>query len=579
MWVYGDAEYQTSPALIMSRIDALLVDLPRRPAGIARHGGLVNAFILASELMQGVADADFAVRGRDGPSKAQDATMGLLVALADAVVQSWRSGCHAPNVPPELTGRQLMGAELPPRIIVRRAEGYAFYGLYPEAYTAAALASGLGPDTRVIGIRSIGCGLAAIVASALGAAPPVTVRPIGDPFRRELRTSPEFDERIRRNADAAFAIVDEGPGLSGSSFAAVADWLAECGVAKGQIHFFPGHGGEPGVKASAAVHARWAATPRHVRSMDEILLEVGDKRLEQWVADLLGPLDGPLKDISGGTWRALRCSNEANWPAADRRLERRKLLARTGGELFLVKFTGLGEDGARKFDLARQLSRAGFTPEPIGLRHGFLIERWVDADPLGAREFGRDRLAGRIGEYLAFRARCLAVPAGGASPSTLARMARHNIALAFGADLGSAVGALLEYADELDPAVNRIHTDGRLQACEWLVTRDGDILKTDALDHATSHDLVGCQDIAWDIAGAIAEFNLDERRQADLCAGVERQSGTRIDRRLLKLMLPCYLGFQTGLWSMALEGADEAERRRIEALLQGYRQALERIVR
>jgi hypothetical protein len=35
-------------------------------------------------------------------------------------------------------------------------------------------------------------------------------------------------------------------------------------------------------------------------------------------------------------------------------------------------------------------------------------------------------------------------------------------------------------------------------------TRDLDrLLKTDALDYHAGHDPIGCQDIAWDIAGAI----------------------------------------------------------------------------
>ena len=60
---------------------------------------------------------------------------------------------------------------------VKAMEGSSFYALYPESYWVAAKKSGLPADTRVIGIRSIGLGLAAVVAAGLGAAAPVTVRP------------------------------------------------------------------------------------------------------------------------------------------------------------------------------------------------------------------------------------------------------------------------------------------------------------------------------------------------------------------------------------------------------------------
>src|SRR5207253_11092270 len=111
----------------------------------------------------------------------------------------------------------LAGEVRPERVEIRRPEGYAFYALYPEAYSAAASAlDGVGP-IKVVGIRSIGTGLAAMVAARLGGELPVTVRPVGDPFRRELSISAELAAALLDDAHASFAIVDEGPGLSGSS--------------------------------------------------------------------------------------------------------------------------------------------------------------------------------------------------------------------------------------------------------------------------------------------------------------------------------------------------------------------------
>ena len=105
-------------------------------------------------------------------------------------------------------------------IIHDRPEGYSFYALYPEAYLEAASALA-GTPVHAIGIRSIGLGLAALIAAACDGAMPISVRPVGHPFQRELRLSPALQRRLLEGApDTVYAIADEGPGLSGSSFSA-----------------------------------------------------------------------------------------------------------------------------------------------------------------------------------------------------------------------------------------------------------------------------------------------------------------------------------------------------------------------
>ena len=52
--------------------------------------------------------------------------------------------------------------------------------------------------------------------------------------------------------------------------------------------------------------------------------------------------------------------------------------------------------------------------------------------------------------------------------------------------------------------------DGRLQPWEWIVTRQGVLLKTDASSHGDDHFLPGPTDIAWDLAGVIVDWDLDE---------------------------------------------------------------------
>src|SRR5581483_1173657 len=92
--------------------------------------------------------------------------------------------------------------------------------------------------------RSIGTSLSALVAATLKAAgwqtERFTVRPAGPPFARTVAL-PSAPVPNARHA----LIVDEGPGMSGSSLAAVAQALVESGFKPERISFLPGHDREP----------------------------------------------------------------------------------------------------------------------------------------------------------------------------------------------------------------------------------------------------------------------------------------------------------------------------------------------
>jgi hypothetical protein len=569
MLVYGDAERLVGTGDRIAAVAQALDAVAERPAGLDRHAALVSAFLAAAELVQGVADAECEARGRDAPSEAEAAGMAALVALAREIDRSWSGGFAAEGAVSPAIAAGLGACRHGAPIRVKAAEGHAFYALYPETYLEAARRSGLGRTTRVIGIRSIGTGLSALVAAALGAPLPVTVRPRGHPFRREIVADPALAAAALGSPDAAIAVVDEGPGLSGSSFGAVADWLEGAGIRRERLHFFPSHDGDPGPHASPRHRASWRAARRFVVGMDALILAEpsGPHRLHAWVAGLVGSLEGPLQDISGGAWRALGGRDPSGWPAADVQQERRKFLARARGKTFLVKFAGLGEAGPRKLGLARRLSEAGFTPPIVGLRHGFLVERWIE----GARTLrdalpDRDRLVERLGAYLAFRAG--AFPAAGLPGATLAelrRMAVHNAGEALGGAAAQAVDRRLAGIERLEPGLSRVVTDNRLQAHEWLLLPDGRMLKTDAVDHSAAHDLVGCQDIAWDVAGAVHEFGLSAAETDRLGAIIEGQGGVAVDRRLLAALTLCYPAFRIGACTMAAQAIGGEEAGRLEA--------------
>lgn len=182
-------------------------------------------------------------------------------------------------------------------------EGYAFYCLYPEQYFHAALEWMNGRAGRdralVVGIRSIGTSLSALVKATLDgggfAAERITVRPTGHPFERAVSLPKPL------HAFSAALVVDGGPGLSGSSMAAVAKALKSAGVS--DITFLPGHAGSPGAAASEVTRRIWRETPRLGRPM------IGNSwhesslynALKSHTERLLGARVTEAVDVSGGS--------------------------------------------------------------------------------------------------------------------------------------------------------------------------------------------------------------------------------------------------------------------------------------
>jgi hypothetical protein len=569
MLVFGDVarweEAQEMAAEIAHRFDDWLAASP----GMKRHQQLAGAFIRTGELVQAVVDSEFAESKCDETTERRHIGEALLVRLARAVAASWDSD-----------GREVVPVDwLDPlrtladagRLETKRAEGYAFYALYPEAYLAAAREAGLGADTTVIGIRSIGAGLAAVVAAGLGVGRIHTVRPVGHPFARRVEIGPDLAANILAGR-GDFAIVDEGPGLSGSSFNCVADWLVQHGVDDSRIHFFPSHAGDLGSHASSEHWERWTRARKHVLSFEQVILNPAKhhQRLKHWIASAVGPLEGPLVDLSGGAWRERWCGSEQIWPPADPAMEKRKFLARAGGKAWLAKFVGLGASGEEKHLLAQHLAEAGFAPEPRGLCHGFLIMPWVERDANSSAGPPLERVA----DYLARRA-SLPVSVPGASTGALFEMALHNLGEALGKGAADKIGSVLRNPERFTPIY--CATDNRMHEWEW-VQADGTWLKLDGLDHHAAHDLIGCQDIAWDLAGAKVELGLAEQQGQELTASLEQRIGRTIPPDYLRAMELCYIAFQIGLWTMAQSRNGEVERQRIKALLRRYEDRAARLL-
>jgi hypothetical protein len=550
MIVYGDLRREAPTAALLEELRAGCRAL-EGAAAEERPDAATRLLIDSGTIAQGALDAAFAIRGADDWGELEEVCGRLLLAAGNLLFSkepgrpdfsSFRESLH-----------RLGGLPLPGSLTVNTPEGYAFYALDPELYARAAREVA-GATWVVIGLRSIGTGLAGVVAAALGAIhPAVTLRPVGHPFRREVRVAPRLERMLLARTDARFAVVDEGPGLSGSSFGAVADWLEDRGVAPERVAFFPGHRGDLGPQGAARHRDRWRHATRHVADFDQFFAE-GEGWFEPGVPNAaLG-----AEDLAGGRWRARLYASEGEWPPANPAQERRKYLYEAGGRKWLAKFAGYGRMGEAKLALARRLSDARFIPPLRELRRGFLVGEWVEARPLvSVSDFDRCALVVRFAEYLDFRAR--EFPAGpsapGADAEALFQMARVNVAERFGDEMAVRFDSWRDRLPEVARRVRRAVTDNRMHAWVWLLLPDGRILKADALDHHAAHDCIGAQDIAWDVVGAVVEWNLSPAEQERL----ERRLEPRPDPLVTDFYRLCYPAFQMGYYAMAADAQpDEA---------------------
>lgn len=450
-----------------------------------------------------------------------DPTSRLIAAGEAAQALADAAGSHFP----ELDALLLHGdtSNLPEAIEVKEPEGYAFYAVYPELYASAAAAvRHLAASWTVVGIRSIGTSLGAAVAAALPDARFVTVRPAGHPFARELHPSP-YEEHVLLQPAGAYAIVDEGPGLSGSSFASVVTWLERRGVSRDRIVLFPSHAGAPGTMASDETRTLWDSVRKSVVDFEELHLFDGEREV--------------VRAVSGG---------------------RRKYLLADGS---LAKFNGLGQRGDEMYGRACELAAAGFAPPVTGRHRGFILTRWIEQNGAAGLRPPLETVA----RYLAFRNDEWPAARGGASAQQLAEMAHFNAGI-----------DVWEHVAEVEECARRVVTDNKMHAWEWIAAPDGAILKCDGVDHHAGHDLIGCQDLAWDLAGATVELDLDA---AQLMRAVGAMTGRRWSARVLHFYTVCYLAFWYGFHTLAgdaAEAARYARRLRVCAATPGTSGALRR---
>jgi hypothetical protein len=529
LWVFRDGKRRVAAEQLKSTVTAAL----QAPLACACDEQALAALLRAGELECAVAD--------------EDATAAKpFASLTDALAQVVVGGRPGPDF--QATRAAAFSIPVPEQLTVSTPEGFAYYALQPISYAKVLdQLPELSNRIFVIGIRSIGSTLSAVTAAAARVrgihAERMTVRPNGHPYDRQFQFSPEQQIAIQAAvpAGADFLIVDEGPGLSGSSFLCVAEGLEQMGADRQKITLVCSHQIDPYSLCARDAAERW----RRFRSV------------------VVGPHRPAILDssrfVGGGYWRACSYPDELLWPASWTNLERSKYLLSVDGSPQLLKFGGLGHYGERVFQIEEQIAQAGFGVCPSLAEGGFFSYPWIAGRPMQAIDLSHHVLR-RLADYCAFRQKCFATEA--AELGQLPEMVEHNLSEL---EIDAAVELELRY-----PVI----ADGRMQPHEWILANSGEMLKTDSGSHGNDHFFPGPTDIAWDLAGAIVEWRMDAAQTAEFLELYQRASGDDPAGRI-ENFIRAYGVFRWAFCRMAAGAmAGTAEQLRLDAAAESYAAAL-----
>ncbi|HEX3322178.1 MAG TPA: hypothetical protein VHR84_15840 [Terriglobales bacterium] len=431
-------------------------------------------------------------------------------------------------------------------IAVSRPEGFSYYGLHPDSFAQCTYPSA--KTFAIVGIRSVGVILSAITSAVLTArgqkAERITVRPIGDPYDRTVKLSDSESKWVisQTGAEAHFLVVDEGPGLSGSSFLSVGDALTGLGASPDRITFVGTRVADPTTLCARDAAVRW-------------------HRFGWQKAPDFFQCPPNAEFIGEGKWRSRLLPASTEWPASWLNMERTKFLCHDGREF--LKFDGLGRYGRAVLQRNRLIHDNGFGVPLLDNCDGVSTYERIVGSPLSAADLNSDCLQ-QLAKYCAFRSCSFAAPTQ--SATLLAEMTRHNVREELGIELELSVNDL----DSDQPVI----TDGKMQPWEWLRDGVGRFIKTDAGTHGDDHFYPGPTDIAWDLAGTIVEWNLDEK-SAGIFLEQFRRNGGRTDAARLHSFLVAYCAFRVGYCRMAAAALqDPVEQIRFAKAANFYRNRL-----
>ena len=545
MIVYGSPQYTVSTGAAL----AVVRRLAQRAATELQADRTRHLLVALGALAQGIADAPDAA-----PATVECLHEALLLVGGALYHPQQPADQAAPAARAQLNTvvvaiQQLAALPLPAQVTIYQPEGFAFYGLYPEQYFQAVADSPLGQHRAqaqilVLGIRSIGTAVAGAVGGALAAhGAPVrvtSVRPTGHPFARELTLDAELKRQISGGLFSAYAVVDEGPGLSGSSFAAVGQALLSAGVAGEAIYFFPAHGHGPGSVTNPTVRAVWDTVRVCPPPASDLPFSLPD-----WPSAWRGPRL-PLAHAPG--WGAVPPFERPVW-----------VLAATADRVAtLLSFAGLGGYGDTAQQRATATVRAGYAPPISGWSHGWLATPWPERPPLTPCAFNAAALQ-QLAQYIAQAMVIYSEP--GTAEATLGpllEMLYWNTWEALGEP---AAAVTRRYAE---PAWRAVLADAPLiepppglRPDEWHLAADGSLQLALPLGRLHGHPLPAHADPAWALAAVTANFALDGVAVATFDAAYVAAGGVvpaPARRRFYRL---AYAAFQAGRSKLEAEGGGD----------------------
>jgi hypothetical protein len=528
LWIFREGRREVSgPAMVRNIMGRL-----------KSANALLDCLIQAGELEAALADLN---------APGASATARLTDALA---VRLCTGETNRGVDPAQLAGK----IEAPETISISPPEGFTYYALHPLDFARVADRIPDRPAAcAVIGVRSIGTTLSAVTTAALHmrgrAATRITVRPSGHPYARNAEFSPEQERWIaeRLSQSAQFLVVDEGPGRSGSTFLSVAEALGRLGVPRECITIVGSREFDPEGLCAENSADRWRGL-RYVSTAPSV-----SNRF----------LNFPY--LGGGDWRMHFCDAEQEWPESWTQMERLKFLSPDRRQLF--KFEGMGPLGREVRGRAFLLASEGFSPAVSDAGDGFLSYTAVEGRCLRKQDVSPSLLE-QIARYCSFRTSeftCTATP-----NSELRHMLEYNVQQEFGRELKLKPGQLTSATPLL--------ADGRMQPHEWIASREGKLLKTDAISHGDNHFFPGPCDIAWDLAGTVVEWDLDAEATEFLLGKFHRLSGIEIQQQFQDYML-AYCVFRLGFCKMAMStGVSSMEESRLESAYLHYRAKAEQLL-
>jgi hypothetical protein len=429
---------------------------------------LIDLLLRAGELECALADVN-------------SAHTGLMATVTDALAEALVTDAAVPSH--QLIQRvQLVLA--PEEVKVAPPEGFAYYSLHPlDLVEVVDRIPTRGRFAAVVGIRSIGTTLSAVVQSAFRRhgvqAERTTVRPAGHPYDRRTQFNSGQARWIASmlSQEADFIVVDEGPGMSGSSLLSVGDALVAAGVPRANIAFVGTRLPDASSLTAPNAATRWPAFRSYFTRPTTFLPRNVDRYL------------------AGGIWRADVFAREEDWPASWLQMERLKFTSKNHDVFYA--FEGFGRFGEEVRLRSACVAQAGFGPMPRDREEGFGVYPVIRGRHLSSSDASPAVLT-RLAEYCAFRARN--VTANVQHNPELETMLRFNTREEFGVELPGRLSRL--------PILKPVIADGRMLPNKWIES-EGVLLKVDSATHGDNHFFPGPTDIAWDLAGTIIEWDLD----------------------------------------------------------------------